>query len=163
MRNACENRVCDKTAGMRLAEQLQSTLRQLVRLCEHRLRSLVQDGVPGVLHHFLGNVGVADGGLSVSQVLGGNTQVVDRMLQTVLNGTEVAARSRDLVDRILDRVHDEAEGCEEGIGKGKTDSLLELVRDGLLSSEMAAAGIQHSILLIKCLQRKGNVVKERNA
>ena len=74
-----------------LLEQLQHALGHLVGLGQHGLGGLDQDVVLGVGHHLVGHVGVADGGLGVLDVLGHDAQVVLGVLQTVLDGAQVAA------------------------------------------------------------------------
>ena len=63
----------------------------LIRLCKHSLCRLNQNAVLGVVHHFLSHIYVADTGFCGSDVLSGNTQVVDGMLQTVLDSAQFAA------------------------------------------------------------------------
>ena len=75
-----------------------SALRHLVSLGQHGLGGLNQDVVLHVAHHFLGHVGVADGGLGVLDVLGHHGQVVAGVLQTVLDSAQVAADTGDVVD-----------------------------------------------------------------
>ena len=72
------------TAVPVLLQQLQHALRHLVGLSQHGLRGLDQDVVLGVGHHLLGHVRVADGGLSVGDVLRHHREVVLGVLQTVL-------------------------------------------------------------------------------
>ncbi len=51
------------------AEQLEHALRELVGLRQHGLRGLHEDVVLRIVHHFLGNVHVADVALGVGDVL----------------------------------------------------------------------------------------------
>ena len=74
-----------------LLQQLQHALRHLVGLGQHGLSGLNQDVVLGVGHHLLGHVRVADGGLGVGDVLLHHGEVVLGVLQTVLDGAQVAA------------------------------------------------------------------------
>ena len=85
-----------------LAQQLENALRNLVGLGQHGLGGLHQDVVLGVAHHFLGDVGVADGGLGVLDVLGHHGQVVGGVLQTVLGGAQVAADAGHIVNGVAD-------------------------------------------------------------
>ena len=52
-----------------LLEKLKNTLGHLIGLGQHSLSGLNQDVVLSVGHHFLGHIGVTDGGLSVLDVL----------------------------------------------------------------------------------------------
>ena len=85
-------------------QQLQHTLRYLVRLGQHGLGGLDQDVVLGVSHHLVGHVCVADGGFGILDVLFHDGQVVDGVVQTVLGGAQGAADVGDLVDRRLNRI-----------------------------------------------------------
>ena len=87
-----------------LAKELQHALGQLVRLRQHRLRGLVENVVLGVGHHFLGDVGVADGGLGVLDVLAHDAEVVDGVLEAVLAGAQRTADVGDHVDGVLDEI-----------------------------------------------------------
>ena len=87
-----------------LLEQLQHALGHLVGLGQHGLGGLDQDVVLGVGHHLVGNVGVADGGLSVLDVLLHDGEIVDGVVQTVLGGAQSAADVGDIVDGVLDHV-----------------------------------------------------------
>ena len=112
-----------------LLEQLQHALGHLIGLGQHGLGGLDQDVVLGVGHHLVGHVGVADGGLSVLDVLLHDAQVVDGVVQTVLGGAQGAADIRDIVDGALDLVQSsgsagliadlhigEAQGCPPSTG-----------------------------------------------
>ena len=84
-----------------LLEELQHALRELIGLRQHRLSALVEDAVLGVGHHLFGDVGVADGGLGVLDVLAPDAEVVDRVVEAVLQSAEAAARVGDQVDGVL--------------------------------------------------------------
>ena len=87
-----------------LLEELEDALGHLVGLSQHGLGRLDQDVVLGVGHHLVGNVGVADGGLSVLDVLLHDGEIVDGVVQTVLGGAQSAADVGDIVDGVLDHV-----------------------------------------------------------
>ena len=86
-----------------LAQQLEHALGNLVSLSQHGLGGLDQDVVLDVAHHFLGHIGVADGGLSVLDVLGHHGQVVGGVVQTVLNRAYWSIKSKNciIVDAML--------------------------------------------------------------
>ena len=88
-----------------LSEELEHALRHLVGLGQHGLGGLNQNVVLDVLHHLVGHVCVADGGLSVLDVLSHHGQVVAGVLQTVLDSAQVAADAGHVVDGVLDGLH----------------------------------------------------------
>ena len=56
-------------------------------------------------HHLVRDIGVADGGLCVLDVLGHHRQVVRGVVETVRDRTESTTDAGNLIDRILDDVH----------------------------------------------------------
>ena len=88
-----------------LLQELENALRNLIGLCQHSLRRLNQNVVLGVSHHLVCNVGVADGGLSILNVLSHDGQVVDGVVQTVLGSTKRTTYVRNDIDRILDEIN----------------------------------------------------------
>lgn len=93
-----------------LPEQLEHGLGQLVRLPEHRVAGLHEDIEFGEIHHFLRHVEVADPALGSGQVLAGDGEVVDRVVQPVLvraearrcDETLLMALSMTVIDRAAD-------------------------------------------------------------
>ena len=85
-----------------LLQQLQHALRHLIGLSQHGLSGLDQDVVLGVGHHLIGDVGIADVGLGILDVLGHDAQVVDGVLQTVLHGAQSATGGGDGLDGGVD-------------------------------------------------------------
>jgi len=71
-------------------EELQDALGRCVGLGEHRGAGLDQDLLLGVVGHLGSHVGVTHSGLRSGQVLLGDRQVGDGVLQTVLESTELA-------------------------------------------------------------------------
>ena len=107
-----------------LLQELENALRNLVGLRQHCLSRLNQDVVLGVSHHLVGNVGVADGGLSVLNVLGHDAQVVLGVLQTVLDSAQIAAGGGHGVDGVLDGLDSGGGAVLIGDGQvGKAQSL----------------------------------------
>ena len=87
-----------------LLEELEDGLGLLVRLGQHGLGGLHQHVHLGVVHHFLGHIGVTDTAVGGGQVLNRNVQVVDGVLQTVLEGTQVGTLAGNGVDGVLDGI-----------------------------------------------------------
>lgn len=117
-------------------------MRNSIGLCQHRLGGLDQDIVLGVGHHFLGNVGVTDGGLSVLDVLGHDAQVVSGMVETVLDSTQSAAGGGHAVDGVhngLDSVSGALGGAD--IQVGDAQGLSVHVVDRNLHLVVAVGGI----------------------
>ena len=93
-----------RSSFVKLLEKLEDTLRNLVSLCKHSLSRLNQNVVLRVSHHFLCHVCISDAAFRSSDVLCLYTKVVDCVLQSVLNSTQVAADVRYIVDCRFDLV-----------------------------------------------------------
>ena len=74
----------------------------LVRLGEHGLRSLQQDVILRVLGHFLGHVGIADGGLGMLNVLAGSREIRCSVLKPALDGADGGLLVECLVDGFVE-------------------------------------------------------------
>ena len=79
VRRGAPGRVCQRVLT-RLLEELEDALGLLVGLGQHGLGGLNQHVHLGVVHHFLGHIGVTDTAVGGGQVLNRNVQVVDGML-----------------------------------------------------------------------------------
>ena len=84
-------------------EQLEHRLRGLVGLREHGGAGLGEDLALGEVDHLGRHVDVADAALGRRQVLDGDVEVVDRVLEPVLVGTELGADGGDVLERGVER------------------------------------------------------------
>src|SRR5258706_11334968 len=84
-------------------QERQHGLRRAVRLREHRGARLIQDLQLREVDHLARHVDVADPALGSLQVLLVRGEVVERVVDAVLHGTEVAPRVRHVLDRRVDR------------------------------------------------------------
>ena len=85
------------------AEELEDGLRSGVGLGQDRLTSLLEDIRLGEVHHFRRHIHVADAALGCRQVLLADPKVRNRVLQTVLIGTEAASVRGNIGDCLVDR------------------------------------------------------------
>src|SRR3954452_23906435 len=91
-------------SGLRSLQQLEHRLRGLVGLREHGGAGLREDLVLRELDHLRRHVRVTDPALGRRHVLDGDVEVVDRVLEPVLERTEVGTRRRERRDRGVDLV-----------------------------------------------------------
>ena len=73
----------------------------LVSLCKHSLRSLYEDVILRVSHHFFSHVSVSDTAFRCCHVLSGDRQVVDGVFQSVLDRAEVTSGGGYAVDCVF--------------------------------------------------------------
>src|SRR3954447_24173019 len=90
-------------SGFRSLEQLEHRLRGLVGLREHGGAGLREDLVLRELDHLRRHVRVTDPALGRRHVLDGDVEVVDRVLEPVLECTQVRARRGDTLDGGVER------------------------------------------------------------
>src|SRR4051812_30310779 len=90
-------------SGFRSLEQLEHRLRGLVGLREHGGAGLREDLVLRELDHLRRHVRVTDPALGRRHVLDGDVEVVDRVLEPVLERTQVRARRGDTLDGGVER------------------------------------------------------------
>src|SRR3954453_9337145 len=84
-------------------EEREDRLGRLVGLGQHGRAGLAEDLSLGEGHHLRGHVGVTDAGLRRREVLDGDAEVADGVLEAVLDRTELAALSRHRRDGEVDR------------------------------------------------------------
>src|SRR3954471_13479842 len=90
-------------SGLRSLQQLEHRLRGLVGLREHGGAGLREDLVLRELDHLRRHVRVTDPALGRRHVLDGDVEVVDRVLEPVLERTQVRARRGDTLDGGVER------------------------------------------------------------
>src|SRR5690606_17608376 len=88
-------------AVLSLAQQLQHRLRRQVSLGQHSRRRLLQDLELRERHHLVRHIDVADTRLGGLQVLDGDTQVGNGVLETVLVSTKLGSLIRYFLDSIV--------------------------------------------------------------
>ena len=74
-----------------LSKQGHNALIRLICLRQHRLSGLCKNIVIGEFNHLSRHIGITDSGLSSGGILHDIIQIANRVLQTVLNRTEVGS------------------------------------------------------------------------